>query len=199
MNGAGISVDSGLVGAVNELADPLAIGDRYAVFGQRTSDGDIIDFLETAGTLAFQGARTRHEDHRRSFAPCLHHGRNGVGEPFRPDKADGRFAGYSGVPVGKVAGHLLVRAVYHLHLTFHEPFQRRIAKPSGKGEDMLYALFLQGARQKRPATDFADAGHALPAGRTANPGCDDARQCRPRPATELWPSKPITVAVSLLT
>ena len=101
--------------------------------------------------------------------------------------------------VGKVAGHLLVRAVDYLHLAFHEAFKGRVAEPAREREDMLDVLFLQRAREKGAAADFADVAHVPPEAAGANPGCDCARQWRPMPAIDLWPSRPITVSISVLT
>ena len=101
-------------------------------------------------------------------------------------------------PHEQVAGHLLVRAVDYLHLAFHEAFKRRVAEPAREGEDMLDALFLQRAREKGAAADFADVAHVPPETAGPNPGCDCARQWRPMPAIDLWPSRPIAVPISVL-
>ena len=56
MNRTRVAVGGHLVGPVNKFIDALTIGDGRAVFGQGFGNGDIIDFLEPAGTLTFQRA-----------------------------------------------------------------------------------------------------------------------------------------------
>jgi hypothetical protein len=55
--------------------------------------------------------------------------------------------------IGEMSSHLFMRAIYHLHLAFHKPFKRRIAKPAGQSEHMFNTLFLQGTR-KQCATPY---------------------------------------------
>ena len=60
----GIAIDGDLVGAVDKLIDPFTIGDADRIFGQRFGNGNIIDFLEAAGTLSFQRAGSGYKDDR---------------------------------------------------------------------------------------------------------------------------------------
>ena len=60
-----------------------------------------------------------------------------------------------------MAGDLLMRAVDHLHLTFHEAFERRIAESAREGEDMLNAFFLERPCKQSAPSDFSDLTHRL--------------------------------------
>ena len=134
--------------AVHELADAFAIGDPGGILHQGCGDGHVVDFLETACALPFQSGRPGHENDRRAFASCLKHGRHGIRESLGSNQADSGLSRDPRVPVGKVTRDLLVRAVDHRHLAFHESLQRRIAEAASQGEDMIHALFLERARQQ---------------------------------------------------
>ena len=159
MHRAGITAGGDLPGAVDEFADSRAVGDADAVLGEGRGDGDVVYFLEAAGAVTLESARTGYEDYRRALPPGFHHRRHRVGKSFRPHQADRRLSGDAGVAVRQVPGDLLVGAVDHRQSAFHESFQRRIAKPAGEGENMLHALFVQRPRQQVAAPDFSFGHH----------------------------------------
>ena len=177
MHWAGIAGGGRGPGPVDELADPLAVGDLHRVLHQRGRDRHIVDFLEAACTLALQGRGAGDEDDRRAFAAGFQHGRHRIGESLRPDQADRGLAGDPGMPVGEMPSDLLVRAVDHRHLTFHEAFQRRIAESARQGEDVIDALLLQRPCQQRAAAKSSLLGHGIRSS-TGRPPIDPA--CRPR-------------------
>ena len=145
--GTGVASGGRTPSAVDEFADPRAVGDLHRVLCQGRGDGNIIDFLEAAGTLPLKRRRSRHENDRRALAPSFKHGGYGVGKTFGPDKADRRFARNPCMPIRQMPRDLFVRAIDDGHLAFHEALKRGIAKAPCKREDMLHTLFLERACQ----------------------------------------------------
>ena len=180
---ARISAGRDLPCPVDELSDPLSIGDAFGILGQRCRDLDIVDFLEAAGALTFQRARTGDEDDGRALTPGLHDCRQCVGKAFRTDQADCGFAGDARMAISEVARNLFMRAVDDRHLAFHEAFECRIAEAAGQRKDVLHAFFMQGACEQIASTNASLLTHdRVP---TAFVSCGTAQRKRVGPLVEM--------------
>lgn len=149
-----IAAEGDFVGAVHELRNPLAIGDRGAVLGEGFDNADVVNLLETATALTLEGAGARDEDHRGVLAPCLHHRRNRVGKAFRADEANRGCAADPCEAIGQMSGHLLMRRVDHRHPALGHTLQGRIAKPSAQREHLGNTFFVQGSREQHASAYF---------------------------------------------